>query len=133
VPFGAFADQAIDWEIQDFKKQLRRQVPVQRSINPNDPVDVYHADDDYQPPEQPDMMRTNTLEKQVAAAKRRLVADHLGCLSLRERRVMEGRLALNGYKYTVGHKALAAELGMSERQIRRIEGGAVEKLRQAVL
>ena len=136
VPFGAFAAQAIDWEIQDFMKQLRRQVPVQRSINLNDPADnPADEDDDEKPPEpeRPDMMKFNAMETQAAAARRRLVADRLGCLNLREQRVIEGRLALNGYKYPVGHEALAAELGMSERHIRRIESAAIEKLQQAVL
>ena len=116
-------------------KQLRRQVPVQRSINLNDPAGNPADDDDDEPPqpERPDMMRLNILERQVTAAKRQLVAERLGCLNLRERRVIEGRLALNGYKYPVTHEALAAELGMSERHIRRIEGVAVEKLRGAVL
>ena len=107
VPFGAFAAQAIDWEIQDFMKQLRRQVPVQRSINLNDPVDnTADEDDDEKPPEpeRPDMMKFNAMETQAAAARRRLVADRLGCLNLREQRVIEGRLALNGYKYPVGHE-----------------------------
>ena len=133
--FGRFATQAIDWEIQDFLKQLRRQVPVQRSINLNDPVgDAADDDDDDKPPqpERPDMMTFNAMETQAAAAKRRLVADRLGCLNLRERRVIEGRLALNGYKYPVSHKALAADLGMSERKVARIESAAIEKLRQAV-
>ena len=53
--FGTFAAQPIDQEIQDFLKQLRRPVPVQRSINLNDPAP---ADDDDKPPqpECPDMM-----------------------------------------------------------------------------
>ena len=120
--FGKFADQAIDWEIQDFLKQLRRQAPVRRSINLNDPADN-PADGDDQPPvpERPDMMRFNAIETQTAEAKRGLVADRLGCLNLHQRRVIEGRLALNGYKYPVSHEALAAELGMSERKVARIE------------
>ena len=132
--FGKFADQAIDWEIQDFLKELRRQAPVQRSINLNDPADN-PADSDDKPtlPERPDMMTFNAMETQATTAKLRLVADRLDCLSLRERRVIEGRLALNGYKYPVSHEALAAELGMSERKVARIERVAVEKLRQAVL
>ena len=73
------------------------------------------------------------METQAAAAKRQLVADRLGCLNLRQRRVIEGRLALNGYKYPVSHGALAADLGMSERKVARIESAAIEKLRQAVL
>jgi DNA-directed RNA polymerase sigma subunit (sigma70/sigma32) len=134
--FGKFADQAIDWEIQDFLKQLRRQVPVRRSINLNDPADNRADDDDDDKPpepERPDMMTFNAMEMQAALAKRRLVAVSLGCLSLRERRVIEGRLALNGYKYPVSHEALAADLGISERKVARIERVAVEKLRQAVL
>jgi RNA polymerase sigma factor (sigma-70 family) len=137
--FGKFADQAIDWAIQDFLKQLRRQVPVQRSINLNDPAgnpaDDNNDDDDDKPPapERPDMMRFNAMETQATAAKRRLVADSLGCLNLHQRRVIEGRLALNGYQYPVSHEALADELGMSERHIRRIESAAIEKLQQAVL
>jgi RNA polymerase sigma factor (sigma-70 family) len=132
--FGTFAAQAIEWALQDFMKQLRRQVPVQRSINLNDPAGNPADDDDDEPPqpERPDMMRLNILERQVTAAKRQLVAERLGSLNLHERRVIEGRLALNGYKYPMTHDALAAELGMSERHIRRIEGVAVEKLQQAV-
>ena len=106
-------------------KQLRRQVPVQRSINLNDPADnTADEDDDEKPPEpeRPDMMKFNAMETQAAAARRRLVADRLGCLNLREQRVIEGRLALNGYKYPVGHEALAAELGMSERQVEGLSG-----------
>ena len=136
VPFGAFAAQPIDWEIQDFLKQLRRQVPVQRSINLNDPADKpadNDGDDTPAEPERPDMMRFNAMETQVGVAKRQLVAGRLGCLNLRERRVIEGRLALNGYKYPVSHKALAVELGVNERHIRRIEDKAVAKLRQVVL
>lgn len=127
--FGMFADQAIDWEIADFLKQLRRQVPVQRSVNLNDPAP---ADDDKpDQPERTDMMRLDTFETQVAAAKRRLVAERLDCLNSRERRVIVGRLALNGRR-PVSHKALAAELGIGEWQVRRFETAAVEKLRRAV-
>jgi RNA polymerase sigma factor (sigma-70 family) len=129
--------QKFDWAIQDFMKELRRQVPVQRSINLNDPADNNgDDDDDYDKPpesERPDMMGLDTLQKQAAAAKRRLIAERLGCLSVRERRVIEGRLALNGYGESVTHDDLAAELGMSARQIRRIEDAAVEKLRGAML
>jgi RNA polymerase sigma factor (sigma-70 family) len=123
--FGTFAAQPIDWAIQDFMEQLRRQVPVQRSINLNEPAP---ADDDDNPqPERPDMMNFNAPKKQATEAKRRLVAERLTCLSLRERRVIEARLALNGFKEPLTHKALAVELGMSERHIRRIEVAAVEK------
>jgi RNA polymerase sigma factor (sigma-70 family) len=131
--FGTFAAQAIDWAIQDFMEHLRRQVPVQRSINLNDPAPADDDEDEKPPtPEQPDMMNLSSLEKQAAAAKRRLIAERLGCLNPRERHVIEGRLALNGYGEAVTHDDLAAELGMDERQIRRIEGAAVKKLAQAV-
>ena len=96
VPFGAFAAQAIDWEIQDYLKRLRRQVPVQRSINLNDPADNRADDDEDEKspePERSDMMKVNVIETQFAAAKRRLVADRLGCLNLGEQRVIEGSLA----------------------------------------
>lgn len=112
---------------------------MQLSINLNDPAGNANGDDDDDDddkppePERLDMMTFNAMETQAAASKRRLVADSLGCLNLHQRRVIEGRLALNGYKYPVSHKALAAELGMDERQIRRIESAAVEKLQQAVL
>jgi RNA polymerase sigma factor (sigma-70 family) len=132
----SFAAQAIDWALQDFMDQLRKQVPVQRSINLNDPADHSdNNDDDDKPPEpeQADMMRVNALQGQVSAARRRLVAERLGCLDMRERRVIEARLAMNGYRDSVRQEALAAELGVDARTIRRIEGMAVQKLQQAVL
>jgi RNA polymerase sigma factor (sigma-70 family) len=136
-PFDALVGQALEWGLQDIKKELRGQVPVQRSINLNDPANNANDDDDDDKSptlEQPDMTNNlSSLEKQAAAAKRSLVAERLGCLNLRERRVIEARLALNGYKAPVRHKALAAQLGMSVRQVQRIEGVAVEKLAQAVL
>jgi RNA polymerase sigma factor (sigma-70 family) len=132
--FGTFAAQPIDWEIRDFLKRLRRQVSVKRSINLNDPADHADVDDDTPPqPERPDVMRLDALQTQATAAKRRFVADMMDCLDLRERRVIEGRLALNGYGYSMTHKALAAELNTSERDIGRIERAAVDKLRRAVL
>jgi hypothetical protein len=95
--FGTFAAQAIDWAIQDFMKELRRQVPVQRSINWNDPaVDANdNDDDDSTSPEQPDMMRFDSPGPRATEAKRRLVAERLDCLNWRERRVIEGTLGLN--------------------------------------
>jgi RNA polymerase sigma factor (sigma-70 family) len=128
--FGTFAAQAIDWEIQDFLKQLRRQVPVQRSINLNEPEAV--NDDDNPEPECPDVMRYDATERQSLTAKLRLVTERLHCLNWRERHVVEGRLGLNGYMDAASHEALAIKLGLSERQIRRIEGGAVAKLQRAV-
>jgi DNA-directed RNA polymerase sigma subunit (sigma70/sigma32) len=117
-------------------------VPVQQSINLNDPAinatnandDDNDGNDDKPPiPEQPDMTNNlSSLEKQAAIAKRRLIAERLGCLNLRERRVIEGRLALNGYTEPVRHEALAAQLGVGEWQIRRLERAAVRKLQQAV-
>jgi RNA polymerase sigma factor (sigma-70 family) len=130
--FGTFAAQAIDWAIQDFMKGLRQQVPVQRSINLNEPAPDDDDDDKPTEPERSDMLKLNTLEKNATAAKRRLIAERLGCLTPRERRVIEGRLALNGYKEPVTHKALAAELGTSATSVRRVEDDAVAKLQQAV-
>jgi RNA polymerase sigma factor (sigma-70 family) len=141
-PFDALAGQAIEWGLQDFKKEMRGQVPIQQSINLNDPaINATNAidddndgnDDKPPPPEQPDMTNSiGSLEKQANEAKRRLIAGRLGCLNLRERRVIEARLALNGYTEPVRHEALAAQLGVGEWQIRRIERAAVEKLAQAV-
>jgi RNA polymerase sigma factor (sigma-70 family) len=130
----SFVAQAFDWAIQDFMEQLRKQVPVQRSINLNDPADNPAADDDDNPPEpeRPDMMTMNSLETKATATKRRLVAERLSCLSARERRVIEGRLGLNGYQQPRTLEHLAAELSMSVRHIARIEQIAVEKLQQAV-
>src|SRR5262249_752312 len=119
--FGTFAEQPIDWAIQDFMKQLRRQVPVQRSINLNDPANNangYDDDDDRPPdPERPDMLRLDTLEKRAAAAKRQLVAERLGCLNLYERRVIEERLCLNGRAEPLTYAELAAELGTSATSV----------------
>jgi RNA polymerase sigma factor (sigma-70 family) len=134
-PFDALVGQAIEWGLQDFKKERRGEALVERSINLNDPANNTNDDDDDDKPptpEQPDKMNLSSLEKQAATAKRRLIAERLGCLNLRERRVIEARLALNGYKDPVRHKALAAQLGVDERQIRRIERAAVQKLQQAV-
>jgi RNA polymerase sigma factor (sigma-70 family) len=131
-PFGAA--QAIDWAIQDFMKQLRQQIPVQRSINLNDPADNPTDDDDDQPPEpeQTDMMRVNALQGQVTVARRRLVAERLDCLNWRERRVIEGRLALNGHADPVSRWVLAADLGISETLVRQIESQAALKLQLAI-
>jgi RNA polymerase sigma factor (sigma-70 family) len=131
--FGTFAERAIEWAIQDFMKEQRKQVPVQRSINLNDPAVNANDDDDNTPPEQPNMLKPlNALQGQANEAKRRLVADRLDCLDLRERRVIERRLCLNGYREPPKHRELAAELGLSIRTIQRIEETAVEKLREAV-
>jgi RNA polymerase sigma factor (sigma-70 family) len=89
--FGTFAEQAIEWAIQDFMKEQRKQVPVQRSINLNDPAvnanDDDDDDDDNTPPEQPNMLKPlNALQGQANEAKRRLVAERLDCLDLRQGR-----------------------------------------------
>jgi RNA polymerase sigma factor (sigma-70 family) len=132
--FTTYAEQAIDWAIQDFMKELRREVPVQRSINVNDPADANDDDDDDNTsPEQPDMMRFDSLGTQATEAKRRLVVERLDCLNWRERRVIEGTLGLNGYRHSVSAENLAAELDLSAKQIRRIRGVAAEKLQQEVL
>jgi RNA polymerase sigma factor (sigma-70 family) len=138
-PFDALAAQAIEWGLQDFKKELRGQVPVNRSINLNDPaMNVTNAIDDDNndnppPPEQPDMMNSlASLEKQANEAKRRLITERLGCLNSHEQHVIEARLALNGYKEPVRLKALAIQLDVDEKQVRRIQGAAVKKLAQAV-
>jgi RNA polymerase sigma factor (sigma-70 family) len=130
--FAPYAEQAIDWAIQDFMKELRRQVPVQRSINVDDPAP--DSDDDVNtPPEQPDMMRIDSLGTQAAEAKRRLVAERLDCLNWRERRVIEGTLGLNGYRHPVSAENLADELDLSAKQIGRIAKVAAEKLQESVL
>jgi RNA polymerase sigma factor (sigma-70 family) len=133
--FGTFAAQAIDWAIQDFMKEQRKQAPVLRSINVNTPAPNNDDDDgdDNEPPEQSDMMRLNSLGTQATAAKLRLVAERLHCLNWRERRVIEGTLGLNGYKHSVSAENLAAELDLSAKQIRRIAKVAAEKLQQEVL
>jgi RNA polymerase sigma factor (sigma-70 family) len=114
-------------------RRLRRQRPVNRSINLNDPLDSSNAaedeDDKTKQPEEPDMMRINSLETKAAEAKRLLVAEFLGCLDPRERRVIEGRLGLNGYREPVTHKELAAEFGLSAPRIKQIEDEAAAKLR----
>jgi DNA-directed RNA polymerase sigma subunit (sigma70/sigma32) len=46
--------------------------------------------------------------------------------------VIERRLCLNGYREPATHEALAAELGVTDRTIRRIERDAVRKLQEAV-
>ena len=134
--FGTFAEQPIEWEIQDYLKRLRKQIPVQRSINPNDPADKSaddDDDDDNAPKQERPDMSINTLEKQTTASKRRLVAERLDCLDLGEQRVIEGILGLNGYTPVEEKKELAAELGMSVRHMARIEKAAIEKLQRAVL
>jgi RNA polymerase sigma factor (sigma-70 family) len=131
--FGTFAAPAIDCAVQDFMREVRRQVPVLRSINVNDPAPDNDDDgDDDTPPEQPDMMKLDSLGTQAAEAKRRLVAERLDCLNWRERRVIEGTLGMNGYKHPVGDEELAAELGLSDRTIRRIREAAAGKLRQDI-
>jgi hypothetical protein len=54
--FTSYAAQAIEWALQDFMNALRRQRPVDRSINLNDPVDTSDDDEDDKPkqPERPD-------------------------------------------------------------------------------
>jgi DNA-directed RNA polymerase sigma subunit (sigma70/sigma32) len=76
------------------------------------------------------MMRMNSLETKATEAKRLLVAERLGCLDPRERRVIEGRLGLNGYKQPVTHRVLAVELGLTAARIGQIEGEAAAKLRE---
>jgi hypothetical protein len=60
--FTPFAEQAIEWAIQDFMKEQRKQVPVDRSINANDPTDQFDEDDTPTEPERTDVMKFNTLE-----------------------------------------------------------------------
>jgi DNA-directed RNA polymerase sigma subunit (sigma70/sigma32) len=79
------------------------------------------------------MMTINSLETKAAEAKRRLVAERLGCLNPRERRVIEGRLGLNGFKHPVSNKVLAIELGLTAARIGQIEDEAAAKLRQVLL
>ena len=61
--------------------------------------------------------------------KLRDLAERLDCLTPVERRVIEGRLGLNGYQQ---QEQIADQIGMSERHVRRIEKVAIEKLKQAV-
>src|SRR5262245_36533694 len=132
--FGTFAAQALEWELQDFKRKLRQQVPVQRSININDPA--IHAsgdDDDDNQLGQPDMMRFNSINTELTEARRRLITEHLDCLRPRERQVIEALLGLNGYEHPLTQKALAADLDMDVRHIRRLEHIAVSKLQQNIL
>jgi RNA polymerase sigma factor (sigma-70 family) len=125
VRFGAFAAEPAENAIKDFMRQRRRQVPVAQSINANDPV----ADN-------PDILRaenntmTNT-EKRLSIAKLGLIAEHIGCLNPIQQRVMAQRLSLNGYQ-SIEQGQIADQLGMSERQIRRIEKAAVEKLQAEI-
>jgi len=130
--FTSYAAQAIEWALQDLMKALRRQRPVDRSINLNDPADNSadeDEDDKPQQPEVPDMMTINSLETKAAEAKLKLVAERLGCLDPRERQIIEGRLGLNGYKAPVTHRVLAAEFGLTAPRIKQIEDEAAAKLR----
>jgi RNA polymerase sigma factor (sigma-70 family) len=77
------------------------------------------------------MMRNNSIETQVSVAKRRLVAERLGCLDPLHQRVIESRLGLNGYQ-PLEQEQIAEQLGTSVRHIRRIEKEAIGKLQQAV-
>jgi RNA polymerase sigma factor (sigma-70 family) len=117
--FATFAEQAIDWAIQDYLRKRRAQVPVRRSINANDPDDDEH---------QEAINMTNALYE----ARRRLIAERLDCLDGRERRVVEARLCLNGLAEPSTYDELAAELGTSATSVRRVEDDAVAKLQQAV-
>jgi RNA polymerase sigma factor (sigma-70 family) len=127
---GAFAAQALEWEVQDFMKALRRQRPVERSINLNANNSADDDEDDNPQPEVSDMMRLNSLQTQATVAERRRVEERLGCVD--SQRVIEQRLGLNGYQ-PLTQEQIAEQLGMSERQIRRIEEAAIERLREAVL
>jgi RNA polymerase sigma factor (sigma-70 family) len=128
--FASFAEQAIDWAIADFMKELRRQVPVQRSINAN--VTEEEDDSNSETPETVEVIKLDNLEDGIFTAKLRRVAERMGCLNDRERHVMEARLGLNGYTYPRTHRMVADEIGTSERHVQRIEDGAVEKLQRAV-
>jgi RNA polymerase sigma factor (sigma-70 family) len=120
--FTSYAEQAIDWAIQDFLKEQRKQVPVQRSINLNDPAVNANV-----------LKPLNVLQGHANEAKRRRVAECLGCLDQRAKYVIERRLCLNGYREPPKHRELAAELGLSIRTIQRIEETAVRKLQEAVI
>jgi RNA polymerase sigma factor (sigma-70 family) len=130
VRFGSFAAGAIEWDMKDWLDQYYRQVPVDRSINVNIPMDnANDEDDDDDHKKEGAIDMTNA----VYEAKRRLVAERMGCLDSRERRVIEGRLALNGGTKAVRLAALARELGVSESRVRQIEDEAAAKLQLAVL
>jgi RNA polymerase sigma factor (sigma-70 family) len=124
--FGAFAAEMVEYAIKDFMRQQRRQVPVAQSINANTPVldnkDTERAEK---------MMRNNSIETQVSIARRKLVAERLGCLDPLPRRVIESRLGLNGYQ-PLEQEQIADQLGMSVRHIRRIEKAATRELQEAV-
>jgi RNA polymerase sigma factor (sigma-70 family) len=127
VRFGAFAAQAVEWAIQDFMDQCRRQVPVAQSINANNPVadnmDTQRAEN---------MMTNSNNEKRAIRAKRNLVAERaVECLDPLHQRVIESRLGLNGYQ-PLEQEQIADQLGMSVRHIRRIEKAAIRKLQEAV-
>ena len=128
VRFGAFAAQLVEWRIQDFMRERRRQVPVAQSINANNPVadntDTERAEN---------MMTNNAMQTQVKINKMRLIAERIGCLSAIERNVVEHTLGLNGYRSPDSEEELAAELGMTDRHLRRIKRAAEMKLRAAVL
>jgi DNA-directed RNA polymerase sigma subunit (sigma70/sigma32) len=130
VRFESFAAGAIEWDMKDWLDQYYRQVPVDRSINVNIPMDnANDEDDDDDHKKEGAIDMTNA----VYEAKRRLVAERMGCLDSRERRVIEGRLALNGGTKAVRLAALARELGVSESRVRQIEDEAAAKLQLAVL
>lgn len=121
VRFGEFAAEAIDWEIQDYLKRRRAQVPVERSINSNDPT----KDDD-------EHGEAIEMTNAVYEARRRLVAERLHRLNGRERCIIEGRLALNGSTKAVTLDELADQFGISRGQVQQIERRAAMKLHRAV-
>jgi RNA polymerase sigma factor (sigma-70 family) len=121
--FGMFAAQGIDWEIEDYLKQRRAQVPVQRSVNVNEPA----KDDD-----DDDHEGAVEMSHELYEAKRRLVAERLGCLNHRERRIVEGRLALNGSTRAATLDELADQFRISRGQVQQIERRAAITLQRAV-
>jgi RNA polymerase sigma factor (sigma-70 family) len=118
VRFGAFAAEAIDWAIQDYLKERRTQVPVERSIN------IPTKDDDHE--------GAVEMSSELYEARRRLVAERLHCLNGRERRIVEGRLALNGLNKAATLDELADQFDISRGQVQQIEHRAAIKLQRSV-
>ena len=121
VRFGKFAAEAIDWAIQDYLKQRRAQMPVGRSININDPT---KDDDEHE--------EAIEMTNAVYEARLRLIAERLGHLNGRERRIIQARLCLNGRTRAATLDELAGQFGISRGQVQQIEHRAAIKLQRAV-
>ena len=73
------------------------------------------------------------MSHELYEARRRLVAERLDRLNGRERRIVEGRLALNGYTRAATLDELADQFGISRWMVQQIEQRATMKLQRAVV